>query len=124
MADTKRIGKAYRVCTDATPGAEQYDKLSMWTDYSDVETSNNKTLKDQLTYVEGITSAVTISNVEYSRVILTDNNLIEEGGMLDVYVPESKCKVTPSQITISNHTVTILFPKGNNNMTVRVRCWK
>ena len=113
MTETEKLHQAYRVCTDAEN--DEYDKVSLWSDYSDVRMQNEYTLKEQTDYASG-----TISNNE----VIINSKLITADGMLDVYVPSSNCKLTPNSIIQIDESVTMTFPEGNDGTEIRVRCWK
>lgn len=113
---TKVTGSAYRVKTGSSGNNDLYDEVSLWTDSTDVTFPDGKNLKNKIydyasgTLVAGQTS-LTITSA-----------LITENGMLDIYVPNAFCKVTPNTISQSNGTVTLTFPAQSSNMEVRVRC--
>ena len=115
-----KTGQAYRVVVDQDPITEEftYDRLSFWTMADDVEFRNGMSLEEVGTtffYASG-----TLAAGQSSLTIEGDN--ITEDGLLDIYVPDEFCKVTPNTITREGHSVTLTFPVQKENMEVRVVC--
>lgn len=115
-------GQAYRVLVeqDSISEINTYDRLSFWTDASDVEFRNGSTLEDvsnTFFYAEGTlyhnTTEVTISG---------DN--ITSTGLVDIYVPDTYCKLSPNSIERNGHSITITFPServGYDTVDIPVR---
>ena len=119
-----KTGQAYRVLTaqDTINDINTYDKLSFWTAASDVEFDNHSTLQDMggtFCYASGQL------NKNSATVTITGNNITEDG-LLDVYVPDEYCKLTPDSIERTAGSVTITFPyprtQVEENIEVRVVC--
>lgn len=109
-------GGEYLVKTNTSGDTDIYDKVSLWTDCTDVTFPDGSNVKNRVydyasgTLVAGQTS-VTITS-----------SLITADGMLDIYVPNAFAKVTPNTISQSNGQVVLTFPVQASNMEVRVRC--
>ena len=113
---TKVKGGAYRVKTSGEGAStDTYDEVSLWSHADDVTFDDNKTLSSKFAYASGTLTAGQTTLTITSPLITTD-------GMLDIYVPNAFCKVTPNTISQSNGTVTLTFPEQSSNMEVRVRC--
>ena len=118
--ETLKTGQAYRVLTgqNELTGVNSYDRLSFWTSASDVEFSNHTTLEEvsgAFYYAEGTLIAGSTS------VTITGTNITEDG-LMDVYVPDAFCKVTPNTISRTAGSVTLTFPVQETDMPVRIVC--
>ena len=115
-----KTGQAYRVLVDqdALTGINTYDRLSFWTSASDVQITETTTLQDvsgAFYYSSGVLAA------GETTVVISDSN-INEDALIDIYVPEDDCKVTPDTITTESGIVTITFPPQDHPMEVRIVC--
>lgn len=113
---TKKTGGAYRVKTGTSGNTDLYDEISLWTDPTDVTFPDGKNLKNKVyDYASGTLVA------GHTYVTIT-SNLITADGMLDIYVPDEFCKVSPDSIHQANGYVVLTFPTQAEDMEVRVRC--
>lgn len=120
FSENLKTGQAYRVMTDEDPitGTKTYDRLSFWTDARDVEFTNHTTLEeisDTFYYASAVLAAGNTS------VTVSGDN-ISANGLVDIYVPDEFCKVTPNSIVRGDRSITITFPAQSEDMEVRVVC--
>lgn len=123
MTDRKIYNQAYRICTDAEN--ELYDKVSMWTDASDVDTNLSSTtvsLDKQLTFID--MGTVPVGGGNLTKTYASTNGLLTQDGILEVYVDDDHSRYIPSSITRDATTLTLTFPSSAAGSQVKVRCWK
>ena len=111
FTELKKKHGAYRV--NVSPNV--YHRLSLWTHAEDVEFDDGSFLKEKFDYASGVLQAGETS-------VTINSDLITADGMLDIYVPNAYCKLSPDSITQTNGSVTITFPAQSANVEVRVRC--
>ena len=113
-------GQAYRVLVEEDPINEEntYDRISFWTHAKDVEFSNHTRLDD---ISDTFYYAAAVLTAGSTSVTISGSNITLDG-LMDIYVPDEFCKVTPNTISRSNGSVTITFPAQNQDMEVRVVC--
>ena len=115
-----KTGQAYRVLTGQDVEENNiYDRLSFWTSASDVEFNSGGNLEEisgTFFYTEGVL------NAHESQVTISSSK-ITKNGLLDIYVPDDHCHVTPKEIHRDTEgSVTLVFSPQEEDMPIRVVC--
>lgn len=118
--DIEKTGQAYRVLTGQDiDGNNIYDRLSFWTAASDVSFyggGNLEEISGTFFYTEGILKA-------HESQVTISSSKIKKNGLLDIYVPDDRCHVTPKEIHRDiEGSVTLVFSPQEEDMPIRVVC--
>ena len=120
FTDHTKTGQAYRILVGEDSEENHiYDLISFWTAASDVEFSSGGNLEEvggTFYYTEGVLP-VGETQIEIS------SDKITKDGLLDIYVEDEFCHVTPRTVSrpVENKVI-LTFPPQTKEMRIRVVC--